>query len=375
MHRSSNPGRCSLDLTQKLYASIVDQEPWQYFLNAVQVATSSNSAAVMLSMDNDNNIDYINVSDIKPLSADAVSFYRTKAAPLDPFLNIPEGEAVTIHEYIGERMFVSSEYYKSYLSASSEYFIMGVDVRTRGGARARLRVCRDRHVQDFDSGDKEVLTAVAAHLQVAADIFCRLNHLQTERRAFVEGLDRTNLATFVLDQSGRVLSTNMTGTALLAMSREIRLHNGRVVIDHGPANRRLRSLLAGGAQSGAFELLSVPLSDGTGNMGIALKGLQVRADRSVEQAPALAMYVTNPSAPFQASGESISKLFGLTRAESSLAIALLEGYSLIEAAHQQGIAHNTARRHLHSIFDKVGVCRQGELIRVLMQSTAAIALN
>ena len=63
--------------------------------------------------------------------------------------------------------------------------------------------------------------------------------------------------------------------------------------------------------------------------------------------------------------------FGLTVAESGLATELLKGDGRKSAARRRGIADNTARTQLSSIFDKTGTHRQAELIRLLLDATDA----
>lgn len=59
--------------------------------------------------------------------------------------------------------------------------------------------------------------------------------------------------------------------------------------------------------------------------------------------------------------------FGLTPAEARLAARLKEGLSLKEAAEELGIAVNTARNQVKSVFEKLGVNRQSDLIRHLTE--------
>ena len=58
----------------------------------------------------------------------------------------------------------------------------------------------------------------------------------------------------------------------------------------------------------------------------------------------------------------LHQVYGLTRAEVTLVQSLARGFSLEEAAHDIGIAVNTARTHLKHIFVKTGSKRQSELI-------------
>lgn len=63
--------------------------------------------------------------------------------------------------------------------------------------------------------------------------------------------------------------------------------------------------------------------------------------------------------------EILIALYGLTEAESQLAIALFAGCSLEEAAQTQRISINTAKTHLRQIFQKCGVQSQANLLQLL----------
>lgn len=66
--------------------------------------------------------------------------------------------------------------------------------------------------------------------------------------------------------------------------------------------------------------------------------------------------------------DAIRTLFGLTAAESRLALRLLTGESLRSTAAALGITYESARSHLKSIFHKTGTHRQGELIALLART-------
>jgi DNA-binding CsgD family transcriptional regulator len=82
----------------------------------------------------------------------------------------------------------------------------------------------------------------------------------------------------------------------------------------------------------------------------------------------VAVFIRDPESRSQASREMIQRLFGLTQAESSLALLLADGLSLDEAADQLGVRKNTARAQLRAIFSKTGVTRQTALVRLLLAS-------
>jgi DNA-binding CsgD family transcriptional regulator len=64
--------------------------------------------------------------------------------------------------------------------------------------------------------------------------------------------------------------------------------------------------------------------------------------------------------------ERASIAFGLSPAQHRLALSVVEGLSLIEAAKREGVRISTARTQLQRIFDKVGVRTQAALVRALL---------
>ena len=64
---------------------------------------------------------------------------------------------------------------------------------------------------------------------------------------------------------------------------------------------------------------------------------------------------------------NLSSNFHLTNAELRLATKIAEGISLKECANENSISVNTARNQLQSVFQKLGVSRQSDLVLVLNQ--------
>ncbi|MEN8183325.1 MAG: LuxR C-terminal-related transcriptional regulator, partial [Myxococcota bacterium] len=74
--------------------------------------------------------------------------------------------------------------------------------------------------------------------------------------------------------------------------------------------------------------------------------------------------VATGAAPTRLPEEKLSEA-GLTRRETELVAALLEGYRVSTVARRLGISENTVRRHLKSIFLKLEVRSQAELLEKL----------
>lgn len=92
------------------------------------------------------------------------------------------------------------------------------------------------------------------------------------------------------------------------------------------------------------------------------------------QTHASTLLVFDPDKRIKVRGELISRLYGLTSAESRLALILLQGKTLDEASSTLHRAKETVRKQLQSIFDKTNTSRQSELLRLLLQGPATLRL-
>jgi DNA-binding CsgD family transcriptional regulator len=74
-----------------------------------------------------------------------------------------------------------------------------------------------------------------------------------------------------------------------------------------------------------------------------------------------------PEPGVRAQHEALRRRYGLTRAEAAFALEIVKGGGRRATAERLGITDGTARSHLSKIFDKTGVSRQAELVRLLLQ--------
>ncbi|MBV8509279.1 MAG: hypothetical protein JO289_03860 [Xanthobacteraceae bacterium] len=95
------------------------------------------------------------------------------------------------------------------------------------------------------------------------------------------------------------------------------------------------------------------------------------AERADPSRPRVVVLVKDPSDAHSANAELLIDLFGLTRRESEVALAIVAGHGLRAAAQQLGIAVTTARTHLQHVFEKTHTQRQSELTSLVLQIMAS----
>lgn len=68
------------------------------------------------------------------------------------------------------------------------------------------------------------------------------------------------------------------------------------------------------------------------------------------------------------SGPAVSllqRLYGLTKSEAQVALLVMRGEGLSPIAEKLSVSLTTVRTHLRHVFEKTGIHRQAELVRLL----------
>jgi DNA-binding CsgD family transcriptional regulator len=78
--------------------------------------------------------------------------------------------------------------------------------------------------------------------------------------------------------------------------------------------------------------------------------------------------VVDPDRALPPSAAQLRQLYGLTHAESEVAVAAVRGEGLSAIAADLDVSLATARTHLQHVFEKTGTRRQAELVRLILAS-------
>jgi DNA-binding CsgD family transcriptional regulator len=160
---------------------------------------------------------------------------------------------------------------------------------------------------------------------------------------------------------GRVAHANPLARHLLARHQPLGVGpDGRLVADQGPASRRLREAVRA-VTSGATSRVVWQGPLGGPHQAVVVRTVPGPGDG---QAPLAAIFVADPrSLPREA---TLQELHGFTPAEARVALEMLQGHAIAQAARRLGTSPNTVKTQLQRVFEKLQVSRQSELVRLLM---------
>ncbi|MBP0447120.1 response regulator [Roseomonas sp. SSH11] len=190
--------------------------------------------------------------------------------------------------------------------------------------------------------------------------------------AAAAALDRVALGVFLLGADRRVSFVNRAGRAMLAEADGLHLSPEGMLRGAGAAQttalrEAVEAVLAGGPALRTGET-GLALTRPSGRRPLTALICPLRA----EDGAAISIFISDPERQPQLAPDVIAGLYGLTPAETRLAVALTQGQRLEEIAEAFGLSRSTLAYTLRNLFRKTETDRQADLVRLFLASPLTI---
>lgn len=357
-------------LLSSLYDAAGNASLWPSFLQQLGGATQSNQAGILLHnlTDGDHGISLqwgVEASVARSYQEyfGAHDVWIQKAAPL-----VHEGWLATSEEICPFEELSRSEFYNDYLRPNAMDHAMWGVLENSPSRIINVGLYRDLR-RPFGSKDLELLRFLAPHIIRAFRLYLYLSELKARADNLQHALDRVATGIILLGDQGRILHTNQKAAQLLAESNGLKIVHGCLQAERVSEKNELEHLVS------QAQATSKGTGLGPGGAITISRGLRpalhllispVRNIALDSAAPVHAIvFVSDPSQKARPQTVILQALFGLTPAESRLALLLCDGHTPPEIADLIGVSTNTLKTQLTSIYRKTGTSRQSQLVRLL----------
>lgn len=202
---------------------------------------------------------------------------------------------------------------------------------------------------------------------------------QAEAACFSDILDCLSAGMILVDGIGRVVHANAAGNAILGAADFLRTVHGRLVAGDAPTNAAFREILAaadGGDAAIGVKGIALPLTAHDGERYVAhvlplTSGARRHAGLAFNAVAAL--FVRKAALEAFATPEIIGRMYKLTPAELRVLLAIVDIGGVPEVAAALGVASTTIKTHLNRLFEKTGVCRQADLVKLVAGFSTPLA--
>jgi DNA-binding CsgD family transcriptional regulator len=281
----------------------------------------------------------------------------------------------TIHigeHLVPEHQLLRTKFYDEWLRPQDLHHRLCAVLSREHAIAVFLETMRPRQQAAFGHDDIERLRLLLPHLQRALRVHRRMAELELERDAALRALDQLPWGVMLVDEHRNRLRANRHAQEILVAGDGLMARGNTLRAELADETARLDRLLSRALDrsapqgSNAGGTLSITRPSGAHPLSVVVVPLHIKIEALGERGPIAAIFVTDPDIPLASNEQHLRELYALTAGEARLASCLLQGKSVDEAAATMGITVNTARAYLKRIYNKTGVRRQPELVRLLL---------
>ena len=242
-----------------------------------------------------------------------------------------------------------------------------------------LSVVRHEATGVVDDEMRRRMALVIPHVRRAYLIGKTINLGQAEAACFSDILDGLSAGMILVDGIGRVVHANAAGNAILGAADFLRTMHGRLVAGDASTNAAFREILAtADAGDGAIGArgIALPLTAHDGERYVAhvlplTSGVRRQAGLAFNAVAAL--FIRKAALEASATPDVIGRMYKLTPAELRVLLAIVDVGGVPEVAAALGVASTTVKTHLNRLFEKTGVCRQADLVKLVAGCSTPLA--
>ncbi len=363
-------------LVRLVYSGVRETLPWALLLDHLRNLLDANYVTLILHQPRgEEPLQVVYAGRTQPALA---AMSCTDLVAIDPFVNLPRERMVMLEELIDDADWLAGTCYREFHAPVDIRYHMGADLGSGPVPDCRLRVTRTARSERFGERERAIGDLLLPHLAIAVQLRASLNVAELERGLYTGMFDRLSVGVVFLDKDGHVVKVNEAAGQILAQRDGLSVVNDCLVADYPGETRELRRLIEQAVSTGSTRVpgvltgMSVRRTSGRSNLGVAMRAVPLTGLSDPALRSAALAVIRDPEARVLASHEQLQRLYRLTPAEANLALCLMDGCTVEDAARRLNVSRNTVRCQIRAIFAKTGVTRQTELLRVLLGGIAPL---
>ncbi|MGE3916553.1 MAG: helix-turn-helix transcriptional regulator [Hyphomicrobiaceae bacterium] len=237
--------------------------------------------------------------------------------------------------------------------------------------------CGTHEANPFRESMRSALRLLAPHIRRAIQISGLLDMKRIEAETLEAALDGLLPAIVLVGEDMCVVHANASARELLRDRDPISEASGRLALPHVQTTAALADAVkrcASGLVTLGQRGIGIPVRrrDGSPALVHVLPLQPSKRTSGVSRRAVAAVFVASAAAPPQMPAAALALLYDLTPAETRVLELIVEGRQPAEAAAHLGITLATVKTHLVRVFDKTGVNRQADLVRLVGSLTLPV---
>ncbi len=312
----------------------------------------------------------------------SLQVYSESYPKLDPTADSPcfgVEQVVSATDLVPYEEFRRGRFYREWARPHGWVDVASAVIEKSATSCTFLSVVRHEANGLVDDEMRRRMALLIPHVRRALLIGQTIHRKQTEAVCFSDVLDGLSAGMILVDANGRIVHTNNAGNAILDAGDFLRSVCGRLVASDLAINAALREILvaanAGDAALGV-KGIALPLTAHDGERYVAhVLPLTSGARREAGLAynAVAALFIRKASLEPFSPPEVIGEMYKLTPSELRVLLAIVDIGGVPEVAAALGVAVTTVKTHLSRLFEKTGVARQADLVKLVAGFSTPLA--
>jgi DNA-binding CsgD family transcriptional regulator len=312
----------------------------------------------------------------------SLQVYSESYPKLDPTADSPcfgVEQVVSATDLVPYEEFRRGRFYREWARPHGWVDVASAVIEKSATSCTFLSVVRHEANGLVDDEMRRRMALLIPHVRRALLIGKTIHRKQTEAVCFSDVLDGLSAGMILVDANGRIVHTNNAGNAILDAGDFLRSVCGRLVASDLAINAALREILvaanAGDAALGV-KGIALPLTAHDGERHVAhVLPLTSGARREAGLAynAVAALFIRKASLEPFSPPEVIGEMYKLTPTELRVLLAIVDIGGVPEVAAALGVAVTTVKTHLSRLFEKTGVARQADLVKLVAGFSTPLA--
>ena len=338
---------------------------WTTVLQSLTEAMGAIGAAYIVRDARTGRVDWANF--LGP-SAEFRSDYITHFAAKDLLTDLltgHEGTWVRLSEQLPEPELRRNEWYNDFVLKSGVRDIVAAQISNTGSHRVFFGIHEGIGEKPLRASRLKRLNRLLEPLRRAAEVQLRLRELGWKSAVVARAFDQVSTGVIVVDADGFVIEMNELAERVVRRGDGLTVRHGALGAVRVFETAKLAAAIASATRPGAAAATGrILIGRQSGNYDYILAVSPLGVDLGFYSDPMALIIVVDPEARCP-KADDLSAYFGLSFAESRLAIQLMSGKPLRAVAAESGASTATLRTQLRSILKKIRVERQADLLLVL----------
>jgi DNA-binding CsgD family transcriptional regulator len=306
--------------------------------------------------------------------------YWEKYIALNPFTpaagSFPVEQLYSAADVLPPPEFIETEFYKEWMSPQGWGDVLSVNLDKTATGRAVFSIAR--HARDglVDEEMRQRVRLLVPHVRRAVMIGKLIDLNQQQAAALADTLDGLHAGAFLVDAEGRLVHANTSANDMLNDGNVLHA-NGRLVAFDAKGDQELHDIFAA-ARDGDAALggkgVAVQLTARNGDQFVThVLPLTTGARRKagVPYSAVAAVFVQRAGNDTPPSLDALAARYQLTPSELRVLIAIIDIGGVPEVAAALNLSQATVRTHLRHVFEKTGVRRQADLVKLIASQSSA----